>query len=283
MRIEFEASGGLRTRVLLAGNPSAYPILLVHGFGLSADTWLRNIDALGEDFFVVAPDLVGHGFTDPVDFEDEPPHRKTIEHLVSLVDAYRFERLCISGSSYGALIGALLYLSLPHRVDKLIINGSGSCFNTEEELSLALQGAYENAGRAFRNPTLDTCRTRMRNTVYDPTSVPEELLHVQLTAYALPWAAEAWEQAIRGMMQMEKARPHRIYERLEDICVDTLVVWGRQDQRGRYDRAVGAVGRMPRASLLTFEKCGHMPYMEHADAYNREVRSFLTSSRPEDR
>src|SRR5690242_18042705 len=95
MRIEFKNVNGVRTRVLFAGNPSAYPILLIHGFGISADTWLRNIDALGEDFFVVAPDMVGHGFTDPVDFEGEPPHRQTVDHLVSLIDLYGFQRLCV--------------------------------------------------------------------------------------------------------------------------------------------------------------------------------------------
>jgi pimeloyl-ACP methyl ester carboxylesterase len=277
MRIEFKNVNGVRTRVLFAGNPSAYPILLIHGFGISADTWLRNIDALGEDFFVVAPDMVGHGFTDPVDFEGEPPHRKTVDHLVSLIDLYGFQRLCVSGSSYGALIGALVYLRLPLRVNKLIINGSGSCFNTEAELAVALQGAYENARGAITNPTLETCRKRMGNTVYDPASVPEEILHAQLTAYAAPWAVTAWEQAIKGMMQTEKARPYRIYERLEEIDVDTLVAWGREDRRGHYARAVEAVKRLPRARLLTFEKCGHMPYMEHPDRYNQEVSSFLAA------
>jgi len=275
MRIVFQTVNGVRTRVLFAGDPSAYPILLIHGFGISADTWVRNIDALGKDFFVVAPDMVGHGFTDPVDFAGDAPHQKTVDHLVSLINLYGFQRLCISGSSYGALIGALLYLRLPRRVNKLVINGSGSCFNTEEELAVATKGAFENARGVIMNPTLETCRKRMGNIVYDVASVPEEVLHVQLTTYAASETVKAWEQAIKGMMQIEKVRPYRIYERLEDIDVDTLVVWGREDRRGHYARAVEAVKRMPRARLLTFEKCGHMPFMEHSDLYNHEIKAFL--------
>ena len=37
--------------------------MLVHGAGISADAWLRNVDALGKDFTVVAPDTLGQGFT----------------------------------------------------------------------------------------------------------------------------------------------------------------------------------------------------------------------------
>ena len=33
---------------------------------------------------------------------------------------------------------------------------------------------------------------------------------------------------------------------------------------------------MPRARLETFEKCGHLPFMEHPEQWNRAVRAFLS-------
>ena len=214
-------------------------------------------------------------FTHPLDFKGGPPHPKTVQHLCRLADLLGLEKFCPVGCSCGSLISALLYFEMPDRVNKLILNGSGSCFNTEEQLKVALQRAYDFCMPAVTNPTLDACRTMMTFTVHDPASVPEVMLWMLFNSYAQPWMAEAWEAAILGMMKMEEARPYRIFDRLEALDVDTLVPQGREDPSGLYDSAVAAVARMPRARMVTFEKCGHLPNLEHTDAYNRLVREFL--------
>lgn len=275
MRVRFVDVDGTRTRLLHAGAADRYPVLLLHGFGVSADTWLHNIDPLSDAFQVCAPDMVGHGFTEPVDFAGGPPHGPTVRHLCRLADTLGLERFCVSGNSYGGLIGALMYFEMPDRVDKLVINGSGSCFNTEAELAEALDGALQNARPAITDPTLESCRRRLANIVHDPEAVPEAVLLAQLTSYAQPWIAPSWVQAIRGMMRMEASRPYRILDRLEALDVDTLVVWGRQDRRGRLESARAGVARMPRARLVTFDRCGHMPFLEHPAAYNDLLREFL--------
>ena len=277
MRIKFLDVDGINTRVIFAGDEKKYPLLFIQGFGITADSWMANIDPLSNEFYVIAPDIVGHGFTDPVDFKGRPPHPATVEHLFKLMDTLGIDKFCPSGSSYGALLGALMYFEAPERVDKLIINGSGSCFNSEAELASALQGTLKNARQALLAPTLESCRRRMGNTVYDVSCVPDEMLILQLTAYAQPHIVPAWEEAMKGMANIEASRPYRILERLEQLDVDTLVVWGREDPRGVYASAVEAVKRMPRARLVTFEKCGHLPYLEYPEAYNDAVREFLKS------
>ena len=77
------------------------------------------------------------------------------------------------------------------------------------------------------------------------------------------------------MMDMDKMRPYRIYDRLEDIAVETLIVWGRQDPRGLHEQAVAGVKRMPNARLITYEECGHLPFLEKPDQYNADIRAFL--------
>ena len=64
MRAKFVDVNGVKTRYLHEG--SGEPLLLVHGAGAFADNFYKNIDALGKEYFVCAPDMVGHGFTDPV-------------------------------------------------------------------------------------------------------------------------------------------------------------------------------------------------------------------------
>jgi pimeloyl-ACP methyl ester carboxylesterase len=275
MRVRFLELAGVRTRILYEGDPANYPILLIHGLGSTADTWLRNIDRLAEDYFVVAPDLFNHGFSDPVDLAGQPPHPTHLAELAGLADAFGFERFCACGSSYGALLAALLYFERPQQVEKLVIVGSGSCFNTEAEQVLTLQAAKKNALSAIGNPTLETTRKRTQATLYDPASVPEDMLLIRLTAYAQPHMRKKYEEVVAGMLNLEAARPYRIYERLEKIDVETLIVWGREDPRGRHERAVEAVARMPRATLLTYERCGHLPFLEYPDRWNGDIRKFV--------
>ena len=275
MRINFVDIDGINTRYLYEGDPKNYPLMLIHGFGGCADLFIRNIDVLADEFFVVVPDMVAHGFTGPADFGGKPPHPKHVDHLLKLADALGFDKFCANGSSYGALIAALMYFERPNQVNKLVINGSGSCFNSEEELASALQGAKNNALTAMRAATYDSCRARTGNIVFDASVVPEAILLPQLTSYAFDHMIPKYEEAMNGMMDIAASRPYRILERLDQLDVDTLVAWGREDPRGIYANAVEASKKMPRATLQTFEKCGHLPFLEHPDQWNNAVRAFL--------
>lgn len=67
MKAAFCEINGIATRYLWAQDgDDRPPLLLLHGIGLSADSWCRNVDALSDGRMVVAADMLGHGFTDPV-------------------------------------------------------------------------------------------------------------------------------------------------------------------------------------------------------------------------
>src|SRR5262245_1395012 len=151
MRVSFINIDGIRTRYYHEG--SGFPILLVHGLGISAESWLRNIDALAKDFAVYAPDLLGHGFTDAVDTKDEAPHPHIVGHLLRFTDKLGLQRYSAVGSSFGALIAALMYFERPDRMDKLVLVGSGSTFRPADQgLSPA---SYRNATSALTSPTFE--------------------------------------------------------------------------------------------------------------------------------
>jgi len=275
VKVRFIDVGGIRTRCLLAGSEKAYPLLLLHGYGGTADIWCRNIDELGRDFYVVAPDMIGQGFTDPVDTGGRPPQGPTVAHLRALVDKLGLEHFCPNGTSYGALIGALLYFDMPKRVDRLVINGSASCFNDDQALLASYGNVLKNFGPVMDAPSVEACRQGMIKQVYDPATVLEEVLLVMATAYAQPWMKKSWSGQLEGLMKVDESRPWQIRHRLKELDVETLVAWGREDPGAVYASAVAAVKQMPRARLVTFEKCGHKPMFEHRAKYHETMREFL--------
>ncbi|KAB1074816.1 alpha/beta fold hydrolase BchO [Methylobacterium planeticum] len=62
----FVEASGLRWHVQVMGASDAPALVLVHGTGAATHSWRGLMPRLAERFRVVAPDLPGHGFTDPL-------------------------------------------------------------------------------------------------------------------------------------------------------------------------------------------------------------------------
>ena len=62
MRASFADIAGVRTRFFQHGE-NDYGVVLIHGVGVGADSWLWNLEALGQGRMAVAPDLLGYGLT----------------------------------------------------------------------------------------------------------------------------------------------------------------------------------------------------------------------------
>ena len=276
MKVRFADVAGVRTRYYYEGTGPA--LFLLHGVGIAADSWMRNIDPLAADFFVCAPDMLGSGFTECGDYRGGPPQPYLIEHLEQLVDHLGIERFSLAGSSLGALLAALIYLRMPRRIEKLILIGSGSLFGTDEtQMKAGIERSYRNGRTAFGDPTFETCRKRMANLVFDPASIPDELILMQLTCHALPWALESYQYRMEGLMDFERGREFLCGGRLGELRVPVLVIWGRDDPRGNYDQAMRDFTKLPSGNVVTFERCGHTPHLEHPALFNCTVRDFLVS------
>ena len=274
MRVAFADIGGIRTRYLHEGSGSV--VVLLHGFGFAGDSWLRNIDVLGQPFSVIAPDTLGHGYTDAAALNGDQPQGPMVQHLGRLMDHLGAERYSVVGSSYGGLLAALMYFERPERVDKLILVGTGTVFHPQEQLTKALSAALENVSAAMGDPTLESCRTRIAAICHDPASVPENLLLSQLTSFALPDRFDFYQAAIGGLVAAGDAQEHRAYHRLEEIGVPTLVITGRNDIRTSWELVQQGCERIPGAELVIFDGCGHLPMIEHAERFNQLVVAFLS-------
>lgn len=275
MQVRFIDVDGIRTRCLTAGDATSYPLLLLHGYGGTADIWIRNIDALSDDFFVIAPDMINCGFTDFVDTGDKPPQPPTVAHLRKLTDQLSFARYCAVGTSYGGLISALLHFDMPQRVEKLVLIGSGSCFNEDDTLVATFRRVLATFGEVMTNATIAGVRNSMVKQVFTPSALPEEILLVMATAYARPGMRKYWEMGLHGLLDLEASRQWSVRHRLEQLVAETLVVWGLDDPGAIYESALAAVKRMPHARMTSFSECGHKPMLEHTAKFNALIRDFV--------
>jgi magnesium chelatase accessory protein len=110
----FVEAAGLRWHVQEFGEPDAPGLLLLHGTGAATHSWRGLAPLLAERFRVVAPDLPGHGFTDPL-----PPRRLSLPGMAQavgdLVTALGLNPRLAIGHSAGAAV--LARMCLDRRID----------------------------------------------------------------------------------------------------------------------------------------------------------------------
>ncbi len=273
MKAQFVHVDSSSVRLLTAG--AGLPLLLLHPIGHSADVFIRNIDVLAGRHVVIAPDLPGHGFSDAIDFAGMPPQVATCRHLLSLMTELGHDRFAVLGSSYGGLVAALMALQAPGRVSHLCVVGSASTFANDGGQEQTLRAVMANATTAMRSPTLEACRQRLGNIVFDRAKVAEEVLLLQMTCYAMPDRLTAFMETIEALIASSHAHEGRAHDRLEQLCQPALVIVGRNDIRAGWQQHEQGTARMTDARCLVLDECGHLPQMEHADRFNTAVLDFL--------
>ncbi len=276
MRARFLYAGGSLTRLLEGGNADGAPVLLLHPVGFSADVWFRVLPGLGQHLQIVAPDMLGHGFTDLYDSEGRIDHGAILKHLTALVDELGWSEFSVVGSSFGGQIAVLLALLMPHRVNKLVVVGSGTALQTEAETVATLSRTFANAIAALEAPTWESCRARLSNLCFERDQRHDEIILSQLTAYAREGAVRSYKSLLTAMLDVDASRPYRVRERLVEVDAPALLVWGREDPRASHQRAEDSLLLFKDARLVTFERCGHMPFLEHPDHFVETTCSFLT-------
>ena len=284
MQAKFVDIGGIPTRYLRAG--AGYPVLLLHGVGMAADSWIENITELASEFDVYAPDMLGCGFT-PLygaggSVPTAAPQLAMVDHLSAFIDHLELDKFAIVGSSLGGLIAALQYFAMPDRVDSITFAGSAAMYAADKaELKEIFAGSFKNGSMAYANISLDTLRQRLGNIVHDPSVIPDYVLHTQMTTYALPWSFAAYQYRMQGMLDaLDADDAGWISHRLDEIAVPALAIAGDEDPRTTAAWEEQAVRGISDARRVEFSKCGHLPHLEYPGKFNRLITEFVSDSRP---
>ena len=272
MRAQFVRIDGLLTRYFIAGDGPL--LLLVHPVGYPAEIYARNIDALARGRTVVAPDLPGQGFSEAPSQWQLAPQIAMARHVSALASHLGFERFSILGSSLGGIVAALVALHDTARVERLVLIGTGSVFNEPSGQPAILQRVYANGSRVYADPSMQTLRSRLANTCFLAPPA-DDILLAHLSAYALPGAGENYQRIVRGLSDTIGDPACSAYPFLECLTMPTLIVIGDEDTRTSYDAHRAGGLRMRDARLLRFARCGHLPFLECADEFNRAVETFL--------
>ena len=105
------------------------PLVLLHGFFTSSDTWAQVIPDVKEEYRVIVPDLRGHGrSTNP---SKEFTHRQSALDVYALLDELGVRSFMAMGISSGGMTLLHMATSQPERVEAMVLIGATSYYPEE--------------------------------------------------------------------------------------------------------------------------------------------------------
>jgi magnesium chelatase accessory protein len=268
----FVPAGGLTWHVQEFGPPDAPVLLLLHGTGAATHSWRGLAPILAADFRVVAPDLPGHGFTDPLSDSglSLPGMAKAVAALVTTLGV---SPAVAAGHSAGAAVLARMCLD-GSITPRLLAAFNGALAPLPGAASVLFPSM---ARLLFLNPftprifawTAD--RSAVRRLIEGTGS---RLDPHGLDLYRRLFARSGHVRGALGMMaNWDLDRLHRDLPRL---AVRTLLIVGGDDKAISPDTAFALKGRLPDARVALLRGLGHLA---HEEAPERVAAILLEEAR----
>lgn len=269
-RLGFVDAGGVRTRYLEAGDPEAPALVMLHGTGGSFETFCKNIAAHAAHFRVLAPDMVGNGFSGKPDIDYEIP--VYVRHVLDFMDALGVRRASFVGVSLGAWVAVKLASMHPERVDKLtLLAASGLIANRE-----TMQRIRSQRSRATETPTWDGVRAIFNNLLHDPATLIDDVVAVRLLSYRLPEAKQAMAHILCLQDYGIRVRNLLSEDEWRAIKAPVLLIAAVDHDDDYLKTAKRVATLLPNARYVEMPGVNHWGHFEKPEAFNEINLRFLT-------
>jgi pimeloyl-ACP methyl ester carboxylesterase len=238
---------------------SGPPLLLLHGWGSSAELMKPIATALAKKHRCVAVDFPGHGST------AEPPvawgSDEFVAWTVAVMDRLEIERADIIGHSHGGRVAIGLAAAHPQRVGKLVLAASAGLrgragVKARARVRLFKSGRYLAGSRAVPGGIKQSLQSWVDRQGSDDYRAASGVMRATLV------------KLVNG-----DAR-----QLLPKLQCPTLLIWGDRDDQTPLANAREMEQLIPDAGLVVLGGGGHFVYAEQLDRFCRVVENFLAAS-----
>jgi len=254
---------GYSIRYLEDGSSRTKHVLLLHGLGASAERWSKIMPIFAKHFHVVAPDIIGFGYS------DKPEISYTIPFFLDFVKDFAhtlgMENLTLIGASLGGQIAAEFAITNRNTIENLVlVTPAGMMKEPTPVLNYYIAAAMY--------PTFDNAKKAFKQMAGDPRAVDEVYARDFVNRMQLPNAKYAFMSSIMG----SKAAPN-LSGRLGEIEAPTLIVWGEKDALIPVRYARKFQKEIKGSQMTIIKSSGHTPYFEKPETFSDIVLEFLTT------
>lgn len=244
------------------------PLVLFHGSGPGVSAfanWRLVISPLSKNFRVVAPDMVGFGFSEKP--EGLQYNMQTwLNHALGILDALEIEKAHVIGNSFGGALSIALAIHAPERIERLVLMGS---VGLDFELTAGLDTTWG------YTPSIENMKKLLDIFAYDRSLVTDELAKLRYEASIRPGVQEAYSAMFPAPRQNGIKAMASDEADIAKIDHETLLVHGLDDLVIPVSSSERLLRLIPNSQLHIFRKCGHWTQIEQNARFIQLVENFL--------
>jgi pimeloyl-ACP methyl ester carboxylesterase len=251
-------------------------LVMLHGFGASAETWRDVQTALSKNNRLYLIDLKGFGLS------SKPKDKKysfadQADVLVRFLLMEDLRNVILVGHSYGGGVALMAYLKLRQqsqadRVSGMILIDSAGYVQPLPFFVNSLRKPILNKLILDCLPAHFRAEYTLRRIFYDSRKVTQERIERYARYFNLPGAHDAQIQSAR---QIVPRNAQVFVDAIATIDLPVLILWGENDHVIPTSYARRFALDLKGSRLVILPKCGHVTHEERPEESVKEISEFV--------
>ncbi|HEU5165871.1 MAG TPA: alpha/beta fold hydrolase [Chitinophagaceae bacterium] len=246
------------------GPDDAPVIIFIHGFPLNRSMWDMQVEALKDNYRVIAYDIRGHGNSEAG--IDEFFIDLFVNDLLRFMKKLRIEKSILCGLSMGGYIALNAVLRYPDRFDGLILNDTQCIADTPEIKENRCQAII----RIMKNG-VEEYADEIINNLFAPESFTNKKSAIfAVKKMIIGTTKQSLCNALHALAERKETCDH-----LPEINIPVLIMVGKEDKITPIAAAQLMHERILNSKLEIIQHAGHLSNLENPTAFNTHLVTFL--------
>ncbi|YAF98995.1 MAG: alpha/beta fold hydrolase (plasmid) [Nodularia sp. CChRGM 3473] len=269
--IELEGVFPFPVRVAYTDIGEGEPIVLLHGIPTWSYLYNDVIPLLTKDYRIIAPDFLGHGWSDRRDCFDRSLVTQA-KMILRFLDALNLDRINMVGHDTGGGVSLILGIEAPERIDRLILS------NIVVYDSWPIDDMLMLGHPQWKHKSNREIVEYLTSGLADGFSRPERLTPLFKVGIVAPYANDEGKiSLIRNASALNTNHTMALVDRHQTITASTLLLWGVNDPWQRIEDGRRLAQEIPNSKLVQIENASHWIPQDAPEEFAQEVKRFLTA------
>ena len=242
------------------------PVLFIHGFPLNASMWDPQVQALGDKYRLIVPDLKGFGSSDAPDDRSTYSVDSYADELKAVLDDAGVDKAVIAGLSMGGYVAFAFNRKYPDAIAALVLADTKA--EPDDAAGKEKRQTHQKLVESEGTSGLIDALTDALTSPTTKNSKPDVVARVK-TVMDNP------APGFIGALETMKQRPDSSAD-LAGIGVPTLIVVGEEDPLTPPAVGESMQQQISGSEMVVVPGAGHFSNLESPEEFNQALDDFLT-------
>ncbi|MEM9567909.1 MAG: alpha/beta fold hydrolase [Cyanobacteria bacterium P01_E01_bin.34] len=260
----------LSLRYIDVGEARRGTVLLMHGIPTWGFLYRDIIPPLAQaGYRVLAPDFLGHGWSDRRDCFDRS-FQDQARAMIALLDILQLESVNVAGHDTGGAVALILAIEHRERVQRLVVCNS-VCYDRFDDDMLDFGHPLR-----WKLRPLEDLIAALEESLALGLSNPSQLTPEFRQGIIAPWASEEGKLSLlRNASALNANQTMALVDRHSNISAPTMVLWGMDDPWQKSEDGQLLASEIPGAIFKPIEGASHWIQQDAPAAFTSAILDFF--------